>query len=190
MPESAWPQAIALADTSRNSYLLPVPPFGVGEYLVQGAQGAPLFALCPELALGGPAPLGFPDGSDSKESLCWAGDLGWIPGLGRSPGGRAWQPTPIFLPGKSPWTEEPGGLQSMGSQRVGQDWDWVTKHSTAPSRSTICTLPTYLDGVTISPHIALAFLFLCVQNIFFASDLNPCSPPINTLVGKMVRRNE
>ena len=30
---------------------------------------------------------GFPDGSDSKESTCNAGDLGLIPGLGRSPGG-------------------------------------------------------------------------------------------------------
>ena len=29
-----------------------------------------------------------------------------------------WQPTPVFLPGESPWTEEPGGLQSMQSQRV------------------------------------------------------------------------
>ena len=34
---------------------------------------------------------------------------------------RAWQPTPVFLPGESPWTEEPGGLQSKGSQRVGHD---------------------------------------------------------------------
>ena len=30
-----------------------------------------------------------------------------------------WQPTPVFLPGESPWTEEPGGLQSTGLQRVG-----------------------------------------------------------------------
>ena len=30
--------------------------------------------------------MGFPDGSDSKESACNAGDLGSIPGLGRSPG--------------------------------------------------------------------------------------------------------
>ena len=29
---------------------------------------------------------GFPGGSDSKESTCNAGDLGSIPGLGRSPG--------------------------------------------------------------------------------------------------------
>ena len=31
--------------------------------------------------------LGFPGGSDSKESACNPGDLGWIPELGRSPGG-------------------------------------------------------------------------------------------------------
>ena len=28
---------------------------------------------------------------------------------------KQWHPTPVLLPGKSPWTEEPGGLQSMGS---------------------------------------------------------------------------
>ena len=30
---------------------------------------------------------------------------------------RKWQTTPVFLPGKITWTEEPGGLQSMGFQR-------------------------------------------------------------------------
>ena len=35
---------------------------------------------------------------------------------------RQWHPTPILLPGKIPWTEEPGRLQSMGSLRVGHDW--------------------------------------------------------------------
>ena len=34
----------------------------------------------------GPHPGGFPGGSDGKESACSAGDLGLIPGLGRSPG--------------------------------------------------------------------------------------------------------
>ena len=29
--------------------------------------------------------------------------------------------TPVFLPGESPQTEEPRGLQSMGLQRVGHD---------------------------------------------------------------------
>ena len=32
--------------------------------------------------------MGFAGGSDGKESDCSAGDLGLIPGLGRSPGGR------------------------------------------------------------------------------------------------------
>ena len=39
---------------------------------------------------------------------------------------RAWQLAPGFLPGESPWTEKPGGLQSVGSQRVRHDL--VTKH--------------------------------------------------------------
>ena len=45
--------------------------------------------------------LGFPGGSDSKESACNAGDLGSIPGLGRSHGGgHSNPPTPVFLPGE------------------------------------------------------------------------------------------
>ena len=54
---------------------------------------------------------GFPCGSEGKVSACNVGDLGSIPGSGRSPGeghGNLLQ-----------WTEEVGGLQSMRSQRVG-----------------------------------------------------------------------
>ena len=40
----------------------------------------------------------------------WVPSLDWEDPLA----GRARQPTPVFLPGKSPWTEEPGRLQSMG----------------------------------------------------------------------------
>ena len=35
-----------------------------------------------------------------SESACNVGDLGSIPGLGSFPRRRAWQPTPVFLPGK------------------------------------------------------------------------------------------
>ena len=59
--------------------------------------------------------------SNSKECGCSEGDLGSVSGLGRSPVGRHGNPTSVFLPGESPWTEEPGGLQSMGSQRVGHN---------------------------------------------------------------------
>ena len=34
---------------------------------------------------------------------------------------EAWQSIPVFFPGESPWTEEPGGLQSMGSHRIGHN---------------------------------------------------------------------
>ena len=42
-----------------------------------------------------------------------AGDImrcGFDPGVEKIPWRRAWQPTPVFLPGEIPWTEEPGGL--------------------------------------------------------------------------------
>ena len=53
----------------------------------------------------------------------------WGTRVGKIPWRRAWQPTLVFWPEESPWTEEPGGLQFMGSQRVSHDW--VTKPSTA-----------------------------------------------------------
>ena len=68
-----------------------------------------------------PVFMGLPGGSDGKESACNAGDLGLMTGLGRSLGGGHGNSIPLFLPGESPWTEEPGGLQSMGSQTVGPD---------------------------------------------------------------------
>ena len=40
----------------------------------------------PNLRLLGFTPMGFPDSSVGKESACSAGNLGSIPGLGRSPG--------------------------------------------------------------------------------------------------------
>ena len=43
------------------------------------------------------------------------------PWVGKIPWRRKWQTTPVFLTWKIPWIEEPGGLQSMGSQRVGHD---------------------------------------------------------------------
>ena len=85
--------------------------------------------------------MGFPGGSDGKEFTWNVGDLDLVPELGRSPGGAgggACQPTPVFLPRESLWTEEPGGLQSLGSQRVGHDW--ATKHSTACSSHQSYTL--------------------------------------------------
>ena len=63
---------------------------------------------------------GFPGGSDGKESACSAGDLGstldW-----EDPLEKGIAPHSSILAWRIPWTEEPGGLQSMGLQRVRQD---------------------------------------------------------------------
>ena len=63
--------------------------------------------------------MGFPGGASGKEPTCQCRrhkrrgfDL-WVKKI---PWRRAWQPTPVFLPGESPWTEKPGRLQSMGSK--------------------------------------------------------------------------
>ena len=73
--------------------------------------------------------MGFPGGSDSKESTCdWTRRLRFNPWVGKISWRRTWQPTPVFLPGESPQTKEPGGLLFTGLETVGHDW--VTKHST------------------------------------------------------------
>ena len=56
---------------------------------------------------------GFPGGSDGKESACNVGDLGSIPGLGRSPGGGHGNPLQCSCL-ENPMVEEPGGLQRVG----------------------------------------------------------------------------
>ena len=67
--------------------------------------------------------LGFPDGSDGKESTCIAGDLGSIPGPGRSTGDRQCNPFQYsFLEnsmGRGPW--------------------WVTVHGVTKSRTQLST---------------------------------------------------
>ena len=61
--------------------------------------------------------MGAQGGFDGKESACRVGDLGSIPGQEDTL--EKEMPTiPVFLPGKIPPTEKPGGLQSMGSQRA------------------------------------------------------------------------
>ena len=61
---------------------------------------------------------GLPRGLSGKESTCQAVDVGLILGPGRSPGGENGNhssiPQPLQYSRKIPWTEEPGGLQSMG----------------------------------------------------------------------------
>ena len=67
-----------------------------------------------------PLHWGLPWWLSGKESTCNAGDLGSMPGWGRSPGEGNGNPLQYSCL-EIPWTEEPGGPQSMGC-RVRHDW--------------------------------------------------------------------
>ena len=58
--------------------------------------------------------MGFPGGSEGKGNICNAGDLGSIPGLGRSPGGGHDNPLQYSCLEKPHEQRILGGLQSMG----------------------------------------------------------------------------
>ena len=76
--------------------------------------------------------MGFPGGASGKEPACPCGrcketrvwSLGWEHPLEEEDVATH----SSILAWRIPWTEELGGLQSFGSQRVGHNW--VTKHST------------------------------------------------------------
>ena len=66
--------------------------------------------------------LGFPGGSVVKNLPANAGDVGLIPGLGRSLGGKKkWQPTPVFLPGKAHGQRSLVACRPWGLKRVRHD---------------------------------------------------------------------
>ena len=64
--------------------------------------------------------MGFPDGSAVKNlpeiQETWVGSLGWKDSLGEGVATHS-----SILAWRIPWTEQPGGLPSMGLQRVGHD---------------------------------------------------------------------
>ena len=82
--------------------------------------------------------LGFSGGSEVKKSMCQRRQHGFDPWVGTIPWRKKWQPTLVFLPGnilawEIPWREGLGGLQSMGSQRVGHDLMTKQHHQTLQS---------------------------------------------------------
>ena len=54
------------------------------------------------------------DGSDGKESACQSKRCGFDSCLGKSPWRRAWQPTPVFLPGESHGQRSLAGYSPRG----------------------------------------------------------------------------
>ena len=67
-------------------------------------------------------------------------DAGSVPGSGRSSGAENGSPLQYSCL-KIPWIEEPGGPQSMGLQRVGQDWSYL-----AHMQKSLCFTVGFKDG--------------------------------------------
>ena len=87
--------------------------------------------------------LGLPRWHGGKESACLQKRCRFDPGSGRSPGRENGNPLQYSCQ-KIPWTEEPGGLQSMMLRRVRHDW--ATKHSMLTPGVEISQISQGLNG--------------------------------------------
>ena len=94
----------------RGAVWSPRPLLGIGWVTGSGVQ---LLATPGREMMFSPAKTGI-----SEPLLCGAALSSCLHREGR----RQWQPTLVLLPGKIPWMEELGRLQSMGSRRFGHDW--------------------------------------------------------------------
>ena len=94
---------------------------------------------------------GFPGGSDSEESACNVGDLGSVPGLGRSPGEENDNPTPVFLPGE---------FHGQNSQT------WVSELKKKKKNSICCPVTNRLPDVSLleTGLFGIKKIAICVSN--------------------------
>ena len=115
--------------------------------------------LCCISGHGTKIPQDFPGGASGKEPACqcrryetWIWSLGW-----KIPWRRKWQSTPVILAWRIPWTEEPGRLQSMGSQRASHTWlKWLSTHG----------------GLTIVTDLYVLPETVCADANFFSLNTN------------------
>ena len=104
-----------------------------------------------------PVFLGFPGGSDSKESTCNVGDLGLIPGLGQSPGGGHGNPLQCYC------LENPHGWRSLAGHRPWglKDLDMTEQLSTAQH--------------TLSPIANTGFILDVIHSMSFGKCIMTCT---------------
>ena len=121
----------------------------------------------------------------ARETQVWS--LGWEDPLEKEMATHS-----SILAWKIPWTEEPGGLQSMWLQRVGHDWDFTFTSQTGGQQDLIhLTTPDGLDNVgqekpqhPASGSVNMRIYFLKKQFIISLHFLNLCFPrPVAPLIG-------
>ena len=86
------------------------------------------------------------------------------------PWNKAWQPTLVFLPGESPWTEEPGRLQYMASQSRTQ-LKCLSMHATDNSDRALAEWPSPVSGWGLLSSSAAAAAFCRFPDLVEFCDL-------------------
>ena len=104
-----------------------------------------------------PVFLDFPGGSDGKESACNVGDLGLIPGLGRTPGGRHGNPLQYSC------LENPHGQRSLvGYSPWGnKELDMTDQLITAQHITDVCNC-----GLSSASNVLIMFSVLHLRRDF------------------------
>ena len=132
-------------------------------YLLQTVRASQLLQLVKNL----------PASAGNQEAQVWS--LGW-----EDSWRRKWQPTPVFLPWEIPWTEEPGGLQSVGSQKSGHN----CAHTHTHTQTVMCRQDTQTVSAVISTQVATFWslwiywlLLLCALVLLFGllQNLHMCT---------------
>ena len=115
--------------------------------------------------------LGFSGVSDTKKFACNAGDLGSIPGLGRSPAERNGNLLQYSCLENS---MDSGRLQSMGLQRVGHDGatkTWLTQTHHVQSKTQILKISLYLSSLLLKFPSLPSFVFLILLKGLLSLDV-------------------
>ena len=99
----------------------------------QNSAKCPTHSRCSVSDVGN-AEEGLPWWLSGKESACQCGRSGFNPCIGKSPWRRKWQPTPVFLPGKSHGKRSLVSYSPWGCKRIG--------HKLVNNNSTLCA--TYI----------------------------------------------
>ena len=111
-----------------------------------------------------------------KESICNAMQQTWVWSLGwEHPLEEGMAPTPVFLPGESPWTEEPGRLQLMESQRIIHNWATSLSFSTSwfsAFQNNFLKLKRWYSYLSVTYLTHKAFWFLHLKS--FTEGRNTC----------------
>ena len=87
---------------------------------------------------------------------------------------RKWQPTPVFLPGKSQGLGEPGGLLSMGSHRVRHDWCDLAAAAATPKYKKYMHIPfSYIRMFIVDYGEIITLVLLLFSHSIVSDSLRP-----------------